>query len=680
MRRNSPSEPPQALERDGLEVETTDGRRPAGAASDRMMVGLAALALLGGALIAITNALPDGPEEASRATASAEASQTPIPTFVMPVRTVQLVVEPLPSPPPESVRQPYDGWIRALEKVEIRSIPSRSGSMVATLRPGDAARVEELSEQLGGATRGWMRLVAPASGWIQPRIDGRSVIRRFPGVDRQGAGWIDQLAAGVDGFIGLGGVSTPDGDYAYRLFESADGADWRVGNTPDVRSGDLQVAHGPAGWLLTGTVDDGYDGSPIPWVWQSTDLDDWQLFGALPDLPGGVAQLVGSGAGYVALAGDGLSIWFSTDGLAWTERPNLLVRDTCCMRLTSTPLGLYLQNASREGGPAASQTAAFSPDGWTWSEVATDAMGTVLGLAAAGDQMVALERSSQGEGRAWIGTIRGSVLEWQEDVSASAAFDGAAITTIASDGQRPIAFGWERGSDRPLWWLRDGARWERHELPDGFGGPPQVAAGGSAGYVLLGARPSLAGDNPVIWHLTEAGTWEPERSPVIDFVADPPREDCGDAPRDVLELMAADSKWLAYCFGGRPLTFRAWSATCDECSYGEPGTYEPQWLAQPNNVLYLSPLANGTELSGWAIVGDWGFVEGVVSPSLGRRHATWEQSWLTVTGHFDDAASAACRGEPDVSEEDWFGRSAELVNQCRETFVITSVSVVQGSR
>jgi hypothetical protein len=663
MRRNAPSEPPPLLEPDEVEIETSEGRRPASTAGDRMMVGLAALALLGGAIIAVTNLLPDSPAEASRATASAHASGAPLATpSPPPLRSVHVVSEQLP--PPLATPEDSGGWVRALRDVNIWDRPSLSAT-VATLHRGDAARVESFD---ASGARGWLQVVAPANGWIRTKVDGRSVIRRYRSFYEVPAGEIEQLDADATGFVGRGWGRTPLGAYETRLFRSADGAHWKAIEVPGLNNSDtMQIAHGPMGWLLSVTK---YEGSPTPtpWLWLSENLTDWQLLGAVQGLSdGGFGQLVGSKLGYVAtsyshsgLGGGEGSFWYSTDGLAWDERRVPGIGEDGG-RLLATPLGFYVDT-----GPN-SVTAAFSPDGWTWSEVAVGGMDTLVGLVASGDQLLALDSSSTGEGRVWSGTVDKGILAWHEEVSAGTAFDGAVVSALASDGARPIAFGWDRRTNAPLWWSRERTGWQRRNLPRGFEGNPRIAAGGPAGVVVIGYHPALTATNPVVWHLAGYDRWAPEAQPVIERRADPTPAECGDAPDDILAVIGRDAGWLAQCFGGRSLTFRAWNAPCEGCYYDAPGTAEPQWLVEPiDNLIFLTPIEST----------DWDTMAGVLSPAL-ALDPSWRKRWVEVTGHYDDPAAVSCRVEPVPSEEIW-NDAAQVINQCRSRFVITSVTKVRG--
>jgi hypothetical protein len=672
VRRTPPTQPPpRDFEIEAIEIETTDGRRPSSTAADRLMVGLAALALVGGALIAVTNVL-SGRTTQTRADASPEATGGWTPPPPPPLRTVAVAAQDLPSPDPEPGPDLWEGWVRALEKMPLWSHPRSGAPRVGSLQAGEAAYVNQRGEPNDGASA-WLQISGQAA-WFQSEVAGRLVVRRYDEYrgPEESSGSIYTLVAGGSGFFATGWSPEAAGNGGNNQFASTDGETWRA-LPPHPGSGfyEVGVAEGPAGWLMV-DVAEGRFGSSMPWVWRSPDLHSWQPLGAIGGLgEGGVMQLVGSESGYVMTTSEeGLTaVWYSADGLQWSERRMPMFLVDRGNTLTATPLGFYLQ-----AGNGSAWQAAFSPDGWTWTEVADPGMNGMISLAAAGDELVAIDRSDAGEARAWIGTIRGVDLTWQEDPTGNGAFDGAVLTTIVSDGQRPIAFGWEPGTDLPLWWTRYGVGWQRHQLPLGFVGIPRVAAGGPAGYVLLGSRPSVAGSNPLIWHLTPDDTWEPEQTPVIDFVADPPPDECGRPPSDVVEVLNSDLRWLAYCIGDTPLTFQAWSANCDGCYGQPPGTYEPAWLAGPTeNILYLSPIASG----------DWGWIEAVLPPSL-ERDPRWQDHWVEVTGHLDDPAAADCRWVPDTSDENWsaddywYESVRDFIDQCRGRFVITAVTLVRG--
>jgi hypothetical protein len=114
------------------------------------------------------------------------------------------------------------------------------------------------------------------------------------------------------------------------------------------------------------------------------------------------------------------------------------------------------------------------------------------------------------------------------------------------------------------------------------------------------------------------------------------------------------------CFGDRSLTVTG-TYGCSVCGSELDGTYEPSWLASPNNLTYL----------GWP-----GAVLVLHFPpelgSAGPAHG----SMVRVTGHFSDPASTTCvisdaPGHHGVPVEQVF---AEI--WCREQFVVESLEVI----
>jgi hypothetical protein len=176
----------------------------------------------------------------------------------------------------------------------------------------------------------------------------------------------------------------------------------------------------------------------------------------------------------------------------------------------------------------------------------------------------------------------------------------------------------------------------------------------------------LRGDNPIVWHRTAVGAWLPEEQPMLDFVPNPGPDDCQALPRDALEFLTLDVGAAVTCFGDAPITFRTWTATCDGCSGGYSGQTQPAWLLNPTtNVLYLSPVES---------TGDW-WSTVVVHPSV-EVDPAWKDAQLELTGHFDDPAAATCHYEPSSDEFTWWSGQQQYIDQCRQTFVVTEVTVV----
>ena len=90
---------------DQVPLSTSEGRRPSSTAGDRMMVGLAVIALVGGVLIAVSRVLPQQSNETSQATVSprpsARTSSSGAPSAVaLPARTWELYPDFGRMPPP----------------------------------------------------------------------------------------------------------------------------------------------------------------------------------------------------------------------------------------------------------------------------------------------------------------------------------------------------------------------------------------------------------------------------------------------------------------------------------------------------------------------------------------------------------------------------------------------------
>lgn len=114
------------------------------------------------------------------------------------------------------------------------------------------------------------------------------------------------------------------------------------------------------------------------------------------------------------------------------------------------------------------------------------------------------------------------------------------------------------------------------------------------------------------------------------------------------------------CFGAEPLTFDG-IAGCGGCGGAAAGTFEPAWLAYPSIGVPIS-------VDPSVRIGPFGVQfrpEGPAVPADG--------SIVTVSGHFDDAASAGCVMAPGDPPEPIDSRTAVLA--CRERFVVDTIQV-----
>ena len=653
-------------------VSTTDGRRPSTTVSDRLMVILAALALVGGALIALGKLLPPSeaaqtsdasatPADATAPAASASVRPTPTPR---PLRNFQLTAGPPPVPP--GVVDAFSGWVRAIEDVPIRYSPAEDASIIDTLSAGEAAYVEMPSDD--EAERGWLFMSEPLSAWIPSEIDGRHILD-FADARDEYTGWLDLLVAGPDGFAALGNdpVGTPGfGDV---IAGSNDGRAWRQSDHDFGDAWAPSLAHGPAGWLLVMNTFD--EGRTSAWIWRSDDLLTWEPLGSIDGLAGEPGQLVASEAGYVMLVnwsnGYGsaaASVWFSTDGVVWSER----IRPRSVMSgeigsLSATPLGFFAYGSDAKGA----QIGYFSADGWTWAEASPVRFEELAGVAAAGDQLIAVDRAWDGESRAWLGSFIGDELTWMQDASSAEVFAGAVVASLVSDGLTAMAIGWDRQTEAALYWIRTSSSWERGAFPVDYAGLPRIAAAGPAGFVVSGMRPGPLGFDPTVWHYA-AGTWMPQASGPIAAAPAPTADDCSSLGTDLIDLMSSNVLLYVTCHGDAPLTLRGWLHPCRDC-YGGTWGVEPRWLTEPpiERLFNLAPIESDSV--------SW--LDGVLSRSLKLEpNRAWEGNLLEVTGHFDDPAASRCRPMRGTGTYDWYFGRQEIVNQCRTRFVVTSVRVL----
>jgi hypothetical protein len=652
-------------DRDLFDLEMSPGVQPPSGLGDRILVFVAGIALVGGLVIAMANALPDAEEvaQASVAPSSTPArtpqpSPTPAPPRVVTIGQPPFEVQPVPQ------SGSFNGWIRAEVDVVVHVVAKLDGAEAGVLRAGDFAYADQQNQPADEP--GWLYLQPPApQGWIATIDGGTPLVTRFSDPHYSVSGFISSLTAGPDGFVAL---AFPPGDnYTYgpaRPVVSADGAVWRSAAASTFAGADVSgLAFGPAGWLAVGTVSGA--SSVQVWLWSSPDGLTWTRLGAMTGLaeeyPG---PLLGSDHGYLLQTWGGrlggTTMWTSADGVAWREVLGPLVgrseefRDTIAVRA-----GFYSWN-----GPS---SAAFSADGRIWTAVADGPGTNGLRMSGLDDRIVAIDISPKTrDPQVWLGSVVGGSLSWSREVESDGIFAGAVVTQVVSRGNRAFAFGWDRSTDAPVVWTGDGLHWLRAPLPAAFGGIPQDAAAGPAGVVALGHRPTLRGDNPIVWHRTAVGAWLPEELPMLEFVPNPGPDACPAVPRDALEFFVLDVGAAITCFGDAPITFRAWAAACDGCSGGWMGASQPSWLLNPTtNQLYLSPLeANG----------DW-MSTVVVDPSL-EMDPTWSDAQLELTGHFDDPAAATCHYEPTSDELVYWSGQQQYIDQCRRTFVVTEVTVV----
>ncbi|MDH4335026.1 MAG: hypothetical protein OEW24_07190 [Chloroflexota bacterium] len=664
-------------ERHMVPLETTEGARTAASGSERVLIGLALLALLGAVVIVVSNLVgvdleasaSNSPEPSIRATATPRPARSPSPRR-------QVVLEPLDlsTPPAEPMYQAY--WIRAEEDLAVRTAPSLDAGVGSPILAGTAAFVSGDGGSDDGM--GWMTLLAPREQlWVATRDAGRDLVTRYLPEPAPQSASVISVAAGPHGFV-ASGFTGEIGNSRSVLLASADGAEWVASDTELAGGYGLgsSVAWGPAGWLVA--VGSGYWWSGVTSLYRSDDGLDWEPLGRLPTSgmdASSMLRLVGSEFGYL-LFGDssvGQEQWFSADGVAWREMADLPAPRGDWTDVTAIPDGFVAWSHDWLETSAPVVGTAFSIDGRDWNEVVGGPTGLQPHIAAIGDRIVGIDSDpSTTSARVWIGSINRGILTWRRLPGADAAFAGTLVTALTSDGERAYAFGWDLIADRPVTWEGDGIDWTRAVLPASIHGVPSTVVAGPSGVVLLGSRPTMRGDNPIFWHRTQQGVWRPEQSPIFEIAPDRP-PDCGSPPVDLLELLTLDQVSAVACLGSSPISFRAWSAPCHGCGADPDPLFHPAWLSNTTaNHLILSPLGGS----------DWAAQDGTLPPGL-ELQPEWVGAWVEVTGHLDDPAAVTCTYDapdvPDALNAWWYASSrAWVVNDCRQRFVVESVAVVDG--
>jgi hypothetical protein len=664
-------------ESEEIQLETEEGWRPGSSGGERILVVLAAIALVGAVLIVAGNVLKRD-ETASVASASPHttsgATPTQRPTPVPTPQELDLVPQSAPSAEPEAPL--FNGWIRTKVDLPIKSDANDGSVTVRTLPAGSTVYVDEQADSANSG-QGWLYVEGPGPGGYLATLDaGTDLVHRYPASPSRWPGGIWSIAAGPRGLVAMGSqAGRSDRPYpAGSLFASGHGVGWYPSGVDSDLSCCLSaVAWGPAGWLLVGTTNN----SEGVWIWSSQDGEDWRALGVLGD--GYPDSLTGSEKGYLLAEGGGSggrgaqTTWFSTDGGHWTSVDTGLqalghLRSN--QRLAATDVGFYAWTDAACCDASSAAAAAFSPDGRTWSPVSAYPNGSRLQVTALGGSLIGINTDENGASHAFIGSVEGKQLSWHPMPGAANAFGNAVVSGLVSDGRHAIAFGWDRTSEAAMAWVSDGGSWSRTVLPGAFGGIPTVVAGGPTGVAVVGHDWNAIGDNPVLWHWNGAGSWAPELAPVIAAVPVPSAADCPHLPNDGVSFVSLDHALAVACFGDAPITVRLWSNRCDGCSGEQGGTYEEGWLAAPTlNALQVSPVQ-------WL---DQSWATAILDPSLGEEpDPGWTGTWLELTGHFDDPRAADCRWIPDDASLAYYGGARQIVESCRQQFVVTRVQVVDG--
>jgi hypothetical protein len=669
--------------RDEFPIETTEGQRSRSVFGERAMVVFVVICLLGAAVILIGKYGGDpeaagasgspGPLARGSATPKSSAAQRPSPT----PRVVAVTPGELPAPSSDFLGYPSGNWIRANRDLVIRDSPV-SGLEVGVLKKGAFAFAFAEHDPNPLATDGyrWMSVNVPEpTGWITVGTATTSFVQAYPTPPFRASGEIRDLTSGGGRYAMI--VTPPgstDHDRPSFIATSADGATWRRAEMSAFGPyAPLQIAWGPTGWLAVAQV--GQEGR-IPWLWRSRDAVTWASAGSVATNPAGDPdphRLVGSQRGYLLWmrAGDsGVHFWYSPDAITWVESFPKERFSRGEIRLVATPLGFYLWDAN-SGGESVGRAGQFSADGRTWSTVESGPAGYPAQVLHVENGLIGVDLDpTTGAIQVWTGHISGQQLAWLPEPEADLQLDGFGLAAVASDGRRALLVGANRSTNAPGARAGSGVDWAPIALPAAaLGGTPIQAASGPTGFVLVGYRPTLRGENPIVWHQISGG-WAPESTPILPLVPNPTSANCTQSlPRDAASLYALDRALAVICFGDASITLRGYAPPpCNGCVGDTQDRYVPDWLANPSKaVLALLPI-EVTEGAG---------VQVRLAPNL-VMNSGWTSHWLQVTGHFDDPASVTCRWYPNPVGGGIAAIPQSTVDQCRQEFVVTAVRVVSG--
>jgi hypothetical protein len=674
-------------ERGPIRTEAAGAERQPASGGERLIVGLAVLALLAGLWIAVGNLL-DGDQSAdasiapgATAAASAIARSTVSPS----VPGELLVVPGDPEPSGDPVAPAALLYVRALDALPIRADPVPEGDLRGTVEPGRTVVV--LDGDGPEARDGWLRIFDPRPlGWIQVRDARGELAELYPfsgppprlpdrgeEVIRPG---LHVLLGGDSGFMA---VRARD-DGTLELVTSADGRRWSGTASSDVASliNQSAIAWGPAGWLSVGDR-----------VSRSDDGSSWTDLGTLGENRLYPEQFGGSSLGYLIKTSvaqpdspePAVSWWFSSNGLLWSELPNWGLPWYAEVGIAGSGSGFYAWNRSASDLREPGMAGAFTPDGRAWQVLADGPVGSAATVVFVGDRILGADQDpASGAIRVWRGAVEGGRLAWELPRQQPAVFGSDALALLAGDGQRAVVVSWNRGGEDVRSHVStDGVSWAPIQAPDGgWSVIPHWAVGSPAGILVADAIHDPV--DPRIWRLGDTG-WETVRAAAL---ADPPAPapGCPPPPRDGLDFVLLDPALGQQCFGDAPLTFRAYSIRCRACDGRRSATpWEPAWLApdadwySPFGPSGLTPRA-GLYLSPYQTYAT-GLPATTLGPELGYSES-WADAWVEVVGHFDDPAAQDCRELLDEAAEARYSGRAASIAGCRQRFVVTQVTVVDG--
>lgn len=560
--------------------------------------------------------------------------------------------------------------IALVDDLQIRTAPSISAASVGSLRATDVVMVSDGPIDADG-TQWWQVESGDLRvGWVaagpadHPYLDlRRSAVQALPAT-------LYGLVAGDAGFLAWGTLPRNSDEVArFALLVSRDGAAWQTADPPAATVAEMattneaRVAWGPAGWLLI-TSDSANRTAGT--FWHSTDGISWASLPAFGFAGVEPDWVTGGPGGYLLNGHDQRATdniegrYFSADGQTWRAADPI---DTSEAQYGLVPLASQFLQWSVDGNGT---TFSQSPDGRGWAQVGEAIPGSTETpmVAVMGNQILAvLTDPGTGDQTTWRGSLPASTLHWQRASAAEARFSGTAITHVASNDSTLLVMGnnWTDASPR-LWRSTDAATFVQVPLTGLFNGaePPRLVAG-ARGFAVASDRYGDAGANPVLWHATDGASWQASAPTAFAPVDSPVVGACPALPATMVDWLLVPSPVATACFGDKEITFTGWSTDAGGCGGAYAGRFEPAWLAAPfaSHPFVLTPFESSSGGCGSASQ----------DPSLTSIPAT--QQWITITGHYDDAAAATCRWTPAGPLVSAAISPAYVIWICRNQFVAT---------
>ncbi len=491
------------------------------------------------------------------------------------------------------------------------------------------------------------------------------------------------------GFAMVGSTTSEDPTFSLEI-GSADGSRWqRLDASP--LGGLAGVAAGPRGWvgLSQHSANPGGAGLTTT-IWYSADGLAWS---EVPDqagigvsFPGPVTSSAG-GAGFAVVgqyddAGTSYpTVWTSIDGTHWNEADGL--RQIGIDRVLVLNKG-FIATASGASGSTASAFA--SADGVSWTAIVSqpfDATNSSAGSIAA---MVGFDSRlatlivgpTTGAIAVWTATpevVNGTLtVPWQAHPEATSAFDSAGISGGSMGASAAVVLGYDRVTLQPLAWTSsDLVSWQRTDLDEATfdGGARDSVAAGPSGFVALGLAANLSGDlQTKIWHSVDGTAWQlADGDPLGSLPADPSGP-CPEPPADVLGFLAMAPALWPTCFGDRTLTVTGYVADCGGCGGASAETGEPSWLISPlgYSAFWLNPAFIQADTGYGGFGVDIDPAHPVSVPPVNTH--------VALTGHFDDPAASTCRLVPNAGYIGGLLPPAWAIARCRKEFVVTAIRIL----